>query len=141
MDEISITIYGEPQAKGRPRFARRGKFMSTYTPEKTVVYENLVRTEYDYKYPGQKFGDDVPLEFFLKAFYAIPQSASKKKRIEMNAGFIRPTKKKDIDNVCKICMDALNNVAYRDDAQIVGLFAQRFYSDNPRVEIIIREAI
>ena len=41
-------VMGTPVAKGRPKFARRGNFVSTYTPEKTVNYENLVQLD---KYP------------------------------------------------------------------------------------------
>jgi Holliday junction resolvase RusA-like endonuclease len=40
---ISFTIPGEPVAKGRAKFARRGNFVTTYTPDKTARYENLVK--------------------------------------------------------------------------------------------------
>ena len=38
MTEIFILVPGEPVAKGRPRFAKRGAFVTTYTPEKTREY-------------------------------------------------------------------------------------------------------
>ena len=41
-----FTIYGNPVAKGRPRLGKWG----TYTPEKTVNYENLVQFSYLDKY-------------------------------------------------------------------------------------------
>ena len=37
--EIEIT----PVAKGRPRYARRGNFVQTYTPTKTREYEDVIR--------------------------------------------------------------------------------------------------
>jgi hypothetical protein len=38
-----FTVYGEPVGKGRPRFAKRGNFVSTYTPQKTKTYEDEIR--------------------------------------------------------------------------------------------------
>ena len=63
--------------------------------------------------------------------------AKEKKRQQMLAGLIRPTKKPDLDNVIKSILDALNKVAYHDDTQIVSLSMEKFYSDSPRVEVTI----
>ena len=43
MDEIKLVIYGEPVAQGRPRFARVGKYVHTYDPQKSKNYKQLVR--------------------------------------------------------------------------------------------------
>jgi len=40
---ISFTIPGEPVAKGRARSCVRNGHIAHYTPEKTALYENLVR--------------------------------------------------------------------------------------------------
>ena len=55
-------------------------------------------------------------------------------------GAIRPTVKPDWDNIGKIVADALNKIAYYDDAQIVDSQTRKFYSDRPRVEILIQIA-
>lgn len=39
----------------------------------------------------------------------------------------------------KIIADSLNQIAYRDDTQIVDCQCRKFYSDNPRVEVTIKE--
>ena len=44
-----------------------------------------------------------------------------------------------MDNVVKIVADSLNQIAYRDDTQIVDCQCRKFYSDNPRVEVTIKE--
>ncbi len=36
---VNFMVEGTPVPKGRPRFARRGKFVSTYSPKTTVDYE------------------------------------------------------------------------------------------------------
>ncbi|WP_139353333.1 RusA family crossover junction endodeoxyribonuclease, partial [Clostridioides difficile] len=54
---------------------------------------------------------------------------------------LRPNKKPDIDNVVKIIADSLNEIAYKDDTQIVEVVASKYYSDKPRVEVILEDVI
>ena len=136
MDYVRFTIPGEPAGKGRPRF-RKGGF--PYTPDSTVQYENLVKTEYWTQCGTVKFPDDAMLDMWILAYYSIPRSKSNKQKDMMRRGEIRPTKKPDADNVIKIVADSLNHVAYRDDTQIVDCQVHKFYSDNPRVEVFIKQ--
>ena len=39
------------------------------------------------------------------------------------------TSKPDADNYAKLILDALNGVLWRDDAQVVRLFAEKVYCD------------
>ena len=50
-----------------------------------------------------------------------------------------PTKRPDLDNVAKSICDALNKVAYTDDAQIVQLFVARHYGFRNCVCVVIKE--
>lgn len=134
--EVKFTILGEPKGKGRPRFCRNTGH--AITPKDTVNYETLVHMEYVAQCEEFKFPDDAMLDMRIRAYYSIPKSASKKKRAAMIIGEIRPTKKPDMDNVVKIIADSLNQVAYRDDTQIVDCQCRKFYSDNPRVEVMIK---
>ena len=52
---------------------------------------------------------------------------------------IRPLVKPDLDNIAKMILDSLNKIAYKDDNQIVRLVIEKFYSEEPRVEIEITE--
>lgn len=133
-----FSVYGEPQGKGRPRFSTVAGHVHTRTPEQTVIYENLVRTEYRSQC-GKRFSDNAMLDVRIFAYYGIPKSASKKRRQEMLEKRIRPTKKPDFDNIGKIICDSLNGIAYRDDAQIVDSMVRKFYDETPRVVVSIRE--
>lgn len=145
MKEVRFIVEGEPVGKGRPRFVARyntetgRSFGQAHTPEKTMVYENLVRVEYKAQTGGYRFDDNAMLDMRIMAFFGIPKSKSKKIKQKMLEGKIRPTKKPDYDNVMKIVTDSLNDVAYKDDVQVVDAQCRKFYSDRPRVEIIIRE--
>lgn len=129
-------IYGEPQGKGRPRFSTVCGRVKARTPDQTVLYENLVKTEYRSQ-SGERFPDDAMLDVRIFAYYAIPKSTSKKKRKAMLEKKVRPTKKPDFDNIGKVICDSLNGIAYRDDAQIVDSMVRKFYSDTPRVVVSI----
>ena len=133
-----VCIYGEPQGKGRPRFSTVCGHAKTRTPEQTVIYENLVKTEYRNQ-SGVRFPDDAMLDVRVMAYYTIPKSISKKKRQAMLDHKVRPTKKPDFDNIGKVICDSLNGIAYRDDAQIVDAQVRKFYSDTPRVVVVITD--
>ena len=139
MNEIRFIIPGKPFGKQRPRVACMGKFSKAYTPKETIAYENLVKLFYTQKANGEMFPEDAELEIVILANYEIPKAASKVKREKMLSGKIRPTKRPDIDNVAKVIYDSLNKVAYHDDAAIVESRVGKFYSDNPRVEVTIRQ--
>jgi len=131
-------IHGDPQGKGRPRFSTVCGHVHTRTPDETVLYENLVKTEYRQQV-GVKFPDDAMLDVRIFAYYPIPKSVSKRKRQAMLEKRIRPIKKPDWDNVGKVICDSLNGIAYRDDAQVVDSMVRKFYGETPKVVVTIEE--
>lgn len=131
-------IHGEPQGKGRPRFSTVCGHVKPRTPDETVLYENLVKTEYRQQ-SGVRFPDDAMLDVRIFAYYSIPKSVSKKKRQAMLDKRIRPTKKPDFDNIGKVICDSLNGIAYRDDAQVVDSMVRKFYGETPKVVVTIEE--
>lgn len=132
---ILFAVPGQPRGKGRPRFARRGAHVTTYTDDQTAAYENLVALAY--KAAGGQYRADAPIEVEIVAHYKIPKSASKRKRQAMIDGAIRPQTKPDIDNVVKGVLDGLNGVAYADDKQVTKLAIEKWYSDEPRLLVSV----
>ncbi len=138
---VRFTVPGEPTGKGRPRFSTRGGNITTSTPEKTAIYENLVKLEFQRQCVGGRFPDGSQLYVDITAYYTIPKSTSKKKRAAMVAGVIRPTKKPDCDNVVKAILDSLNKVAYHDDSQVVDAAVHKYYGERPMVAVVISDQI
>lgn len=138
--KVKFVVLGEPAGKGRPRFRKVGGFTKPYTPENTVSYENLIHMEYRRQCKDFKFERDIPLDMRITAYYSIPKSVSKKKRALMERFQIRPMKKPDNDNIVKVVQDALNEVAFHDDVQVVDCQLRKFYSENPRLVVTIQEA-
>lgn len=132
---ISFTVPGEPRGKGRPRLGRSGH---AYTPHDTAVYENLVKVCFKDENPDHvPISADVPVRVEIWAYYSIPKSASKKKKMDMRMGFVQPLKKPDCDNIAKIICDALNGIAYHDDAQVFDLTVKKSYSEEPKTVVFV----
>lgn len=138
---IKFTVLGTPQGKGRPRFTKVGNYVRTYTPDGTISYENLVRLEYRRQCNDYRFEDGVPLDVRIIAYYDVPKSVSKKKREQMLTHQLRPLKKPDNDNIIKCVLDALNQIAYKDDVQVADCQLRKFYSEQPRIVVSISESI
>lgn len=112
--------------------------MHAYTPAKTVNQEDKIALVYKSVYHGFRFENGIPLKMCVDFYVGVPKSDGKAKRMKKLSGEIRPTVKNgDLDNEVKLVCDACNKVVYYDDSQIVELEARKFYSDNPRTEIVI----
>jgi len=134
---IKLTIPGEPVAKARPRVTKTGH---AYTPKATVDYENWIKCCYIES--KNKLGFKMlsePIRAEIECYFPIPKGFSRVKREKALKGEIRPCKKPDVDNLAKSILDALNNLAYDDDKQVVELEIVKFYSDEPRTEVFLTE--
>lgn len=135
VDNVKFVVLGEPYGKGRPKFRKVGCRTQTYTPEKTINYESLIKMEYQAQCHGQRFEKDDALGMLIIAYKPIPLSTSKKKSKLMLGKLLYPGKKPDWDNIAKVYCDALNGIAFCDDNQIVDGRVLKLYSDVPRVEV------
>ena len=123
---IEFTIPGVPQGKERPRFTQNGE---TYTPKKTKDYEKLVAWAYQCEAHGAKFTGTIRVD--IAAIYPVPHSWSKRKQEEAIDNRILPMVKPDWDNIGKIVCDALNGIAYTDDAAITDATVCKRYGNPP----------
>jgi len=134
---VTFTVDGDPVPKGRPRFARRGQFVQTYTDAKTIDYETHVAMK-----ARQAIGASEPLEGALTVFlylrYGVPTSYSKKRKEACLAGLEFP-KKVDIDNVYKSITDAMQGIVYANDSQIVEAHIKKVYAEDAGANVMVQE--
>ena len=135
---VMYIVYGEPVGKGRPRFARRGNFVSTYSPQKTKTYEDEIRMMAKAAM-GSSEALDTPVTVAIYIRVGIPASFSKQKRKDAIEGILKPTKKPDIDNIAKCFLDGMNDIVYMDDKQVVNLHITKVYAETPAVEVMVTE--
>ena len=137
---VTFMVEGTPVPKGRPRFARRGKFVSTYSPKTTVDYETKV-SESAKLAMGASEPLETPVGAYIYITLPVPASYSKKRTQACLSGEERPTKKSDIDNYCKAIFDGMNGIVYEDDDQVVDLHSTKRYAINAGVDILIKEIL
>lgn len=108
---------GEPRSKQRPMVTKRG----TFTRPETVEAERVVREHWR--------------ELGLPKF---------QHHVLVSIDFYNGTKRRrDLDNMAKLVLDALNKEAYEDDFQVVELNARKFFTDkdSARTVIELREMV
>jgi len=135
---VTYIVYGEPVGKGRPRFARRGTFVSTYTPQKTKTYEDEIRMMATAAM-GASEPLNTPVTVAIYIRIGIPASYSKQKRKDALSGVLKPTKKPDLDNVAKCHLDAIQGIIILDDKLVVNLHVTKVYAETPAVEVMVKE--
>lgn len=128
---LEFEVPGKPFGKQRPRVVSGHAF----TPKETNNYENLIKITFQAAYP-----DHIPVNTGVRmdvtAVHPIPESWSKKKKKEAVAHLIHPNKP-DWDNVGKIVSDALNQIAYTDDAQVYDAHVHKEYGLKPGLKVKI----
>lgn len=117
-----LTIFGVAKGKPRQRFAGG----HVYSP--STAYEREVGTEFRRQNPGaEPMPKGVPVKVDVIAFFPEPKSATKAQRDSMRSGQILPTRKPDADNILKLVLDALNGLAWHDDAQVTSVTCKKLY--------------
>ena len=143
----TFIVKGDPVEKKRPRFrviwpkktkkpTIRKPIVKTYTDKATKEYEKKVRDAYLEEFPDEKpFEGEIAI--LTKFYFPVCKSYTKKVKKMISDGEMHPTKKPDNDNLLKIVQDALNNVAYIDDAQIVASYEQKLYTDRDEGYVLV----
>lgn len=119
---IVFTLYGNPAAKGRPRFTGTGR---TYTDAKTKAAEQSILAAWLVA-SGNQPPHDGPVTVEVIATFVPPESWPKWKRELALAGSYPHMVKPDIDNLIKT-LDGLNGRAWVDDSQIINVLGTKQY--------------
>ncbi len=134
-EPIVITLAGVPVGKGRPRFSRKSGH--AYTPEKTRTYEDNLAYIAQAAMHGRAILEG-PLWVDVAATFPVPASWSAKKRRAALDWEILPTCKPDADNLLKV-LDALNEIVWHDDKQIVSATITKHYGEKASYQVVIKE--
>lgn len=108
----TFTVPGIPVAKARPRFFRAGTHVRTFTPATSARFEERVRL--CAQQAGMGIINEGPVELNVVAYWPMTGTPLKKGSRPGRLKTARP----DADNVLKAISDALNGIAYKDDAQV-----------------------
>ena len=120
---IRFFVPGAPRGKQRARVVAGGAH--SYTPKETVERERQIAWEGKKAMAGRPLFEG-PVMLTVSAAYVHPASWSAKKK----AATYWKTTKPDIDNIVKLVKDALNRVAWQDDAQVAVVRQRKHYTKN-----------
>ncbi len=137
---ITFKVDGDPVGKQRARYAKRGNFVQTYTPDKTRNYEFLIK-EAAIQAMGSNEILETPVNLYLYIRAPIPKSLPKKRLEACLSGSEKPIKKPDASNVLKSVEDAMNGVVYKDDSQIVNIHVTKVYSSQSGIDVCVKECL
>jgi len=130
------TILGEPVAQGRPKFARVGSFVRTYTPAKSASWKSLAVEALCCAWDGPPLDDVCSVE--VVAVFSRPKRLLRARDPDERLPHDR---KPDGDNIAKALLDAMQAAGVlRDDARVSELVVRKRYAarhEGPRVEVVL----
>jgi len=138
---IEFTVPGIPISQPRQRHALIAGHLRNYTPSKHPVndYKAAVKIMASNNFITPYHG---PVIVAITAYFPRPKSHYRHAKglcaLKKDAPLAHTTKP-DAENVAKAILDALTGVAYLDDKQVYILHVTKYYGDNPRTIIFIKE--
>lgn len=111
--------------------------MATYDPPKSKAYKELVQRQARAQWHSEPLQGALACK--VKVYRPIQKSSSKHQKELKEAGIIRPVQKPDIDNYFKGVTDPLTGIVWEDDNQIVHAEIDKYYSNDPRIEIELKK--
>lgn len=128
---IRVVIPMAAKGKARARAGANG----FYTPARTARAEHHIATLFLTAMKGA-LPIDGPVRMQVVAEYVPPASWPKYRREAAMTGWPKTTKP-DSDNIWKLVADALNGIAYRDDALIADAAVAKVYGPEDRITITV----
>jgi Holliday junction resolvase RusA-like endonuclease len=128
--EAVITIKGKPIAKHRPKFARRGKFVTTYNDQESE--ESLVLWEVRQQWKQEPITGPVSMHCYFGMPW--PKGTSEKKKSFYRVPHL---KKPDCSNLLKFYEDCLNGTVWKDDSQIWKISIEKVYDIEPETILTV----
>lgn len=118
---LKFTVPGTPHSKHRPRFTTRSGKVTTYTPRATQQAEQKIVAAW--RAAGGKPSLNPHTNYGITVSFNLINNH-----------------RRDLDNMLKTVLDALNKRAWADDTQVVKITAQKIIHNNqttPNTEITI----
>jgi Holliday junction resolvase RusA-like endonuclease len=108
-----------------------------YTPAATKAAEQVVQQAW--MYAGRHTVGDQPASVEITVWTGRPKTHYRKNGGLSAAGLrsVSPSRKPDLDNVVKLVCDALNGLAWDDDAQVCSVVAKRHWCDPHEARVVV----
>lgn len=126
----------EPIQQARPRATHFGRGIRLYDPPKVARFKRDLALLCRQQYHDEPLEGEISLKV---AFYRpVQKSISKIEHDRRVKSVHRPVVKPDLSNYLKSFEDALNGVLWADDAMVVHEEIDKFYSDDPHIDLEVK---
>lgn len=140
---FSFSIPGRPRAHQRHRsrilMSGRKAIAIQYNPPANKEWAAIVQTAWHEKHKQGPVWDPVgTFRLVIDCRYKCPKTPRKSEPHPADWRTARP----DIDNLVKGVMDAMNGLAWEDDAQVAEIVARKIHAqqgEKPRVDVRVEE--
>ena len=136
-EHIVFTVPGLPKGQGRPRFARIGKGIRPYKHKKDEANEGNIQFWFMDTVGRDHLVWTGPIILIIHCTFPRPKS---KPKWWQAWKWIPHTGRPDLSNIIKGVEDALNKLAWKDDAQIFRVAATKVYvvgDAQPKMEVTL----
>jgi Holliday junction resolvase RusA-like endonuclease len=122
-----------PVPQKQTQFVNRGGKMVGYNPCSNEIQQ--VRWQIRPQAPVEPLTGALAMELIF--YLPIPKGTSLARRKHMLANIILPTKRPDVDNLAYLVTNALKDLVYADDSQLVDIVMRKRYGEIPKTVIKI----
>lgn len=130
---IAFSVDGDPVPQPRPRVSTRGGFARAYVPATHAVHGYRAAIAAAARAAGAGVHGD-PVNVVIDLVWARPRSHMRRGGLKADAPRLP---RADLDNTAKAILDALNGVAWDDDAQVQRLVVEKSYGTEGRTTVRI----
>lgn len=133
--DLPVYVPLPPVPQGRPRITTIGGHARMYSPKHVTEHKKEIRNcaERVISYMEHPCFMEGPISVVLWFRFEKPES---RKRVN-STPYPFPDVKPDLDNLEKCVLDALNGVAYKDDAQITQLQSMKSYGQDASTLVVV----
>lgn len=128
---IMFEIHTIPKPQKQTKFSYKG----AYDPSKD--YKEALRWQIKPHAPKEPF--QGPMRVHLTFHLPIPKQTTKTIKKQMINGVCVPWKRPDLDNLAYTVTNAMQDIIYQDDSQIIDLVLSKRYSEVPKILVKIFE--
>lgn len=132
---LIFELHTAPTPQKQTQFRRTPIGVRAYDPSRMT--KKQIQWQVQPTAPKEPLAGPIGME--LTFYMPIPVHTTKLERAQMISGAIRPFKRPDFDNLAYLVTNALKEIVYRDDAQIVRCLIEKYYSEQPRTVIKVWE--
>ena len=123
-------VFGTPKPQKQTQFSRKGAYDPSFRDKKQIIWQIKPYA------PKEPLLGAVSVDILF--IMPMPVFVSKTKKKQMLDQEVYPHKRPDLDNMGYLVTNAMKELVYKDDSQIVDLTMRKRYGEQPKIVIKVK---